>query len=99
MEKPTEFDYLLNRMEHAAQQETPADHHYGTHRASLMRHVRALERDAERYRWLRAGPAMTVTHDVSGAVLVHDHKARFAGFAEGLDASVDAAMAAAPAVG
>lgn len=53
MEKPTEFDYLLNRMEHAGQQEAPAEHHYGVHRASLIRHVRALEKDAERYRWLR----------------------------------------------
>lgn len=53
MEKPTEFNYLLNRMEHAGQQEKPSDHHYGTHRASLMRHVRALEKDALLGRFVR----------------------------------------------
>ena len=59
----------------------------------LHAQVEALEADAARYRWLRTGPAMTVTHDVSGAVLVHNHKTRFDGFAKGLDAAIDAAIA------
>ena len=95
MDKPTEFDYLLNRMEHAGQQETPAEHHYGTHRTSLLRHVRALEKNAERYRWLRDDPPLTLS------------ARRFPGETEAgcyldghtLDAAVDAAILAATAAG
>ena len=56
MDEPTEFDYLLNKMECAGQQETPGDHYYRTHRASLVRHIRALEKDAKLLAWVLAHP-------------------------------------------
>lgn len=51
----TEFDYLLNRMDRAAMAKAPVLAGYGNHRLALLAHVRALERDAARYRWLRHG--------------------------------------------
>ncbi len=50
----TQFDYLLNAMELAGHEPKPFEAGYGDKRAALLDHVRALEKDAERYRWLRA---------------------------------------------
>lgn len=66
-EKFTEFDYLLNRMELAGQNEEPAKHGYGDHRRALYAYVRKLEataadrdrlageveRHAQRLDWIR----------------------------------------------
>jgi hypothetical protein len=49
----TQFDYLLNAMLHAGQQERPADHGYGEKRERLYEHVRDLERKAAAYDALR----------------------------------------------
>ena len=49
-EKLTEFDYLLNAMRHAGQEVNPAQAGYGDKRRALFAHVRAMEKDAERYR-------------------------------------------------
>lgn len=51
-EKNTQFNYLLNAMEHAAREAHPAKAGYAGKRKALMAHVRELERDAARYRWL-----------------------------------------------
>lgn len=45
----TQFDYLLNAMKLAAQQEKPAEHGYGWKRQRLYAHVRELERKADLY--------------------------------------------------
>ena len=52
MSNKTEFDYLLNAMELAGHAERPFAAGYGDKRAALLDHVRALEKDAERYRKL-----------------------------------------------
>lgn len=39
----TQFDYLLNAMEAAAQHENPADHGYAQKRQALYAYVRGLE--------------------------------------------------------
>jgi hypothetical protein len=49
----TEFNYLLNAMERAGQEAHPAKAGYAGKRKALLAHVRELERDADRYRWLR----------------------------------------------
>lgn len=41
------FEYLLNQMEHAAQQEKPADHDYAGKRRAVFAYVDATERLAE----------------------------------------------------
>lgn len=45
-EKFTQFDYLLNALELAAQADQPAEHGYGEKRRALYAHVRELERKA-----------------------------------------------------
>lgn len=40
---PTQFDYLLNQVEHAGQQEQPAMYGYAEKRAALFAYVRDLE--------------------------------------------------------
>lgn len=42
----TEFDYLLNRVEHASQADSPAEHGYNMHRKALYAYVRDLEQRA-----------------------------------------------------
>ncbi|MCC6650644.1 MAG: hypothetical protein IT348_05805 [Candidatus Eisenbacteria bacterium] len=42
-EKLTQFDYLLNAMEAAAQMENPAAYGYAEKRQALYRYVRGLE--------------------------------------------------------
>ena len=42
----TQFNYLLNAMEHAAQSKSPAQEGYGSKRRALLAHVRELERKA-----------------------------------------------------
>lgn len=41
--KLTQFDYLLNAMEAARQQDNPAEHGYGNKRKALFVYVRGLE--------------------------------------------------------
>lgn len=48
-EKFTQFDYLLNALEAAAQTDAPAEHGYGEKRRKLYQHVRELERKAANY--------------------------------------------------
>lgn len=42
-DKTTQFDYLLNAFEEAAQAGDPAAHNYGEKRRALIAHVRQLE--------------------------------------------------------
>ena len=60
-----QFHYLLNAFERAAQADSPADAGYAEKRKALVEHLTALNKDAERYRWLRdnAG-AWEVSRDV-----------------------------------
>jgi hypothetical protein len=46
-EKFTEFDYLLNALQFAAQADNPAKADYAGKRQALLRHVRELERKAD----------------------------------------------------
>jgi hypothetical protein len=58
----TKFDYLLNAVDHAAQAEHPAVAGYAGKRRLLLEHVRALEKDAERYRKLAAAATEQLLH-------------------------------------
>ena len=96
-DKLTKFDYLLNAMQHAGQEENPAHAGYGDKRRALFEHVRALEKDAERYRWLRA-QCDSVTNLVqyrrgNAHNTIPCHTAGY------MDLSIDRAMATEPAVG
>lgn len=51
-----QFHYLLNAVERAAQNESPNLAGYAGKRSALIEHLAALNRDAERYRWLRDLP-------------------------------------------
>jgi len=42
----TPFDYLLNALERASQEDEPSKHGYAERRAALVAHVRELERQA-----------------------------------------------------
>lgn len=46
-EKNTQFNYLLNAMEHAAHEKNPTKAGYAGKRTALLAHVRELERKAE----------------------------------------------------
>jgi hypothetical protein len=48
-EKRTQFDYLLNAMEHAAREAHPAKAGYAGKRKALFAYVRELERKAALY--------------------------------------------------
>jgi hypothetical protein len=91
-EKLTKFDYLLNAMHHAGLEANPANAGYGDKRRALFEHVRALEKDAERYRWLRdnANEQWEVCFDDCGRNLLCGDR---------LSQRIDAALSAAPAVG
>lgn len=54
----------------------------------------ANERDAERYRWLRMGPILTVSIDVDNSAWVRPHSLRpyHADFPTKLDSAIDAAI-------
>jgi hypothetical protein len=52
-EKLTQFDYLLNALEFAAQAENPAKADYGGARQRLFAHVRELARKAAVYDAMR----------------------------------------------
>ena len=60
-----QFHCLLNAFERAAQADKPADAGYAEKRAALIAHLEVLDKDSERYRWLRdnAG-AWEVSRDV-----------------------------------
>jgi hypothetical protein len=63
---PTEFDYMLNRLELASKAETPADHGYKMHRDALFAYVRDLERRApqpDRALLVQAAEALTLLTD------------------------------------
>lgn len=44
MSEPTQFDYLLNTLEHASQADDPAKAGYGEARKALFAYVRSLEK-------------------------------------------------------
>lgn len=48
-----QFHYLLNAFERAAQADSPADAGYAEKRKALIEHLTALNKDAERYRFIR----------------------------------------------
>ena len=48
-----QFHYLLNAFEQAAQADKPANAGYAEKRAALIAHLEALNKNDERYRWLR----------------------------------------------
>ncbi len=52
-EKMTQFEYLMNCMEHAGDSGKPFEEGYFEKRQALFAHAVALEKDAARYRWLR----------------------------------------------
>lgn len=56
-EKNTQFNYLLNAVEHAASEAHPAKAGYAGKRKALMAHVRELERKAAAYDATTAAPA------------------------------------------
>jgi hypothetical protein len=53
----TQFDYLLNALESAAQADKPAEHGYAEERRALFAYVRDLERRAAETTELRAKAA------------------------------------------
>jgi hypothetical protein len=89
-EKNTQFNYLLNAFEHASQSDKPAENGYGQKRRALLAHVRELERDAARYRWLRNFAAFTILEEA-----FQSDPGRHP--TEELDAAIDAALGDTPA--
>ena len=60
----------------------------------IVEQMRRMAKDAERYRWLREGPVITVYVDVSdGILLTPGFVPKLGGFPEKLDAAIDAALA------
>lgn len=88
-----QFHYLLNAFERAAQADKPADAGYAEKRAALIAHLEALDKDSERYRWLRErwGRIATTLH-MDGEVEIFVNESLSTPEAELLDEAIDAAM-------
>ena len=90
----TQFDYLLNALELAAQADKPAEHSYGAKRQALFAYVRGLERDATRYGFLceqEHSDDLFIASGRNGTYGECGHSS-FGGFKDIADKAVDAAM-------
>jgi hypothetical protein len=85
-DRPTEFDYLLNAMERAAQAKNPAKAGYAAKRKAVLEHVAKMTRasiegakDAERLDWLscHASDEIHLKEDGGGALVLQQWVRRY----------------------